>query len=102
MEVIDVTASLEDVDFSPETEMAEILQNVKTIITTVKSTVPLDREFGIDGSILDMPINYVKAKLTAEIIEKVQKYEPRVKVLKVSYEENSEGKLLPTVRVVIK
>lgn len=49
-----------------------------------------------------MPINYVKAKLTAEIIEKVQKYEPRVKVLKVSYEENSEGKLLPTVRVVIK
>ena len=34
------------ISLAPESEVAEILQNVQTIISTVRGSVPLDREFG--------------------------------------------------------
>ena len=34
------------VDFAPETEAVEILQNVRTILSTQIGTVPLHRDFG--------------------------------------------------------
>lgn len=103
MQVLDVTAELESVSFGPQSELEEILQNVRTILTTLKGSVPLDRDFGIDGAVLDRPISVVQAILTTEIIEKVEKYEPRVKVKKVSYGGDAQdGIICPTVRVVIK
>lgn len=103
MQILDVTAELKEISFSPTNEVEEILQNVKTILTTTKYSVPLDREFGINAEILDMPLPYVQAKLTAEIISAIQKYEPRVVVNKIIYNgDGQEGKLIPTVRVVIK
>lgn len=102
MQVIDVMAELSEIDFSPATTIKEILQNVRTILTTAKYTVPLDREFGLDASILDAPIAVVRAKLTAEIIQAVETYEPRVKVTKVNYEgDGEEGVLTPKVQVRI-
>lgn len=102
MQVIDVMAELGEIDFSPATTIKEILQNVRTILTTAKYTVPLDREFGLDASILDAPIAVVRAKLTAEIIQAVETYEPRVKVTKVTYEgDGKEGVLTPKVQVRI-
>ena len=103
MQIVDVTAEIKEISFSPTNEVEEILQNVKTILTTTKYSVPLDREFGINAEILDMPLPYVQAKLTAEIISTIQKYEPRVVVNKIIYNgDGQEGKLIPTVRVVIK
>ncbi len=102
MQIVDVTAELKEISFSPTNEVEEILQNVKTILTTTKYSVPLDRKFGINAEILDMPLPYIQAKLTAEIISAIQKYEPRVVVNKVIYNgDGQEGKLIPTVRVVI-
>lgn len=103
MQIVDVTAELKEISFSPTNEVEEILQNVKTILTTTKYSVPLDRKFGINAEILDMPLPYIQAKLTAEIISAIQKYEPRVVVNKVIYNgDGQEGKLIPTVRVMIK
>lgn len=103
MQIVDVTAKLKEISFSPTNEVEEILQNVKTILTTTKYSVPLDRKFGINAEILDMPLPYIQAKLTAEIISAIQKYEPRVVVNKVIYNgDGQEGKLIPTVRVMIK
>ncbi len=102
MQVIDVTAELGPVDFSPDTEIKEILQNVRTILTTTKYSVPLDRGFGIDGQLVDMPMDYVQARLTAEIIDALRQYEPRVRVSKVTFEGDGEdGKLIPKVKLVI-
>lgn len=86
-----------DVDFFAE-DYEEILQNVKTIVTTPVGTVPLDRDFGVDFTVLDLPINQVQARYTVEVISKIRKYEPRCKVLKVTYEYNGEtGKVTPKV-----
>lgn len=103
MEVLDVTATLGEIDFLPATELKEILQNVRTILTTVKASVPLDRGFGINADIVDKPVNYAQAQLTAEIIEVVERYEPRVRVSKVTFEGNgADGQLIPKVKVVIR
>jgi len=79
----------------------EILQNIKTILTTPMGTVPFDREFGVDWSLLDLPIREARAKLTVEYIDKVKKYEPRARVKQVDFEANTEGVLKPKVVIDI-
>lgn len=96
----DITAKLGKVNFSPANEIEEIIQNVKTILTTIKGAVVLDRNFGINADILDLPIPVMQAKLSVEIIESIEKYEPRVKVVKVIYDgDGKEGVIYPKVRV---
>lgn len=46
---------------------AALYQRLMVFLTTVKGTVPLDREYGISNDILDGPIPLVSAKLRAEI-----------------------------------
>ena len=100
--IVDITDDLGEVDFSPGGTFKEVMQNVKTILTTRKGSVPMDREFGIDGAMVDMPIAAAQAKMTAEIVAAVQKYEPRVKVVSVQYDgKEMEGRLGTKVRVRI-
>ena len=63
----------------------EILQNVRTITSTIMGTVVCDREFGIDDSMIDAPTEVAKAKIRREYIVKIQKYEPRAKVDSVTF-----------------
>jgi len=101
--IIDVTAELKEVDFAPASEYEEILQNVRTIITTLKKTVPMDREFGINGELVDLPIATAQAKFTGEIVAAVSKYEPRARVVSVAYDgREMDGTLRPTVRIKLK
>lgn len=101
--IIDMTTELKDINLVPATEYEEILQNVRTIITTLKKTVPMDREFGINGDLVDLPIAAAQAKLTGEIVAAVSRYEPRAKVLSVSYEgKEMEGTMQPKVRIKLK
>jgi len=103
MQVLDITAELDGVSFAPQSTLEEILQNVRTILTTLQGSVPLDRGFGIDVALIDKPVTIVRSLLTAEIIEKVELYEPRVKVKKVSFAgDAAEGIVRPTVKVVIR
>lgn len=89
------------IQFSPGNELEEIFQNVRSILSTPKGSVPLDREFGIDLSYLDSPTPVAEAKLTTEIIVAVKRYEPRVSVTAVSFTGDLNGKLKPVVEVRI-
>lgn len=79
----------------------EVIQNVKTILTTPMGTVPFDRDFGIDWSLLDLPIRESRAKLTVEYVEKIKKYEPRASVNSISFTANGSGQLIPKVVINI-
>lgn len=95
-------ANSDKIDFMPLSEQAEILQNVITICTTVKGSVPMDRELGINPVIIDEPVNIAKAKISSEIIEAVRKFEPRARVSSVDFEKlNEDGKLVPHIKVRI-
>ncbi|WMI72138.1 GPW/gp25 family protein [Aminobacterium sp. MB27-C1] len=97
-----IAASLDGVNFSPKSEVEEILQNVKTILFTVRGSVPLDRDFGISADLVDSPTPVVKARCMAEIVEAISKYEPRAKVAAVSFSGDSDGRLIPKVKVRIR
>lgn len=43
------------------------------IITTVRGTVPLFRDFGLDSTIIDSPTLMAQAKISTEIIRQVRK-----------------------------
>lgn len=87
------------------TGLDEIKQNIYIIISTIKYSVPLDREFGITPPI-DEPLPIVKARTSTEIIEAIQKYEPRVIVTKIDFVEadknNEDGVIVPVVSYKLK
>ena len=79
----------------------DVLQCVKLILSTPKGSVPLDRDFGVDWSMVDRPVGEVSQILKAHIASQIHKYEPRVKVKKVELtgEELPDGRI--KVRVLI-
>lgn len=100
--IYDVLAQpMQGIDFAPASEAAEILQNLRTIITTTKSSVPLDRDFGFNAEMLDKPMNAAQAQLQSEIIMAIKKYEPRVTVTGISFTGTDNGQLIPKVQVMI-
>ena len=90
------------VDFAPATVVEEVLQNVRTILSTIKFSVPMDRDFGIDGTIIDRPINLAKARLSSEIFRAVRHYEPRAVVESIEFEGAERGRLSPNVKVSVR
>ncbi len=92
---------LDGVNFAPQTEVEEILQNVRTIISTEIYSVPLDRDFGIDASFVDKPTAKAQAMLSSEIIRAVREYEPRATISSISFTADIDGKLTPNVEVTI-
>jgi len=99
-----IEAVQENINFGA-TGIAEIIQNVRTILLTVVGTVPLDREFGLDSRILDSPIPTARAKMTALLFRMIPKYEPRVKVKAVNYRQDvsdvASGRIIPVVTVEV-
>jgi len=76
----------------------EIMQNVHMILTTPAGTVPFDREFGVNMSFLDLPLERSKAKMTVEYITKINKYEPRASISSVTFEyDELNGCMYPKV-----
>lgn len=88
------------------TGITEILQNVRVILTTLKTTVPLDRDFGVAGAVIDQPLPIARARMMADIVTEVEKQEPRVRVSSVSWSGDSQtamdGTMSPVVRVVLR
>ena len=70
---------------SPERVGDEVAQNVRVIINTPKGTVPLDRDFGLDFTVLDRPMPVAKALMEVDIVDQVGTYEPRARVLEVKW-----------------
>jgi phage baseplate assembly protein W len=102
---IDVTGTLEEIEIGA-IGVSEIVQNVRTILSTIKGTVPLDRAFGVTGEYIDLPQPAAQALFAAEIVDEVEKQEPRVKVTSLSWQQSNaeamDGKLVPVVRIRIK
>ena len=87
MRIIDITAELGEINFSPGSELEEIAQTVRTILTTLKKSVP---------------IAAAQAAMTADIVAAINRYEPRAQVVSVSYEgKETEGTVKPKVRIKI-
>lgn len=90
------------IDLAPKTTVEEVLQNVRTIISTIRYEIPLDRGFGIDGDVIDMPMQQAQAKMTQEIFRAVRQYEPRAIIESISFTGDASGKMVPKMEVSIR
>ena len=86
-----VITPLTGINFAPEDEFAEIVQNVRTILATRKGTVPLHRDFGISWGALDKPMAVAKMLMQAEVIDAITEFEPRAHIDSVEIVENLGG-----------
>lgn len=95
-----VKAGLTKVNFAPANVVEEVLQNISTIISTTRFTVPMARSFGVDYGLLDSPLPFAQAQASAQIIAAIHEREPRARVLEVTYSgDAAEGILVPHVKV---
>ncbi|MBR4904141.1 MAG: GPW/gp25 family protein [Selenomonadaceae bacterium] len=87
----------------PSSTAAEILQNVRFLLATIKGTCPLDRAFGVPAEIIDMPINK-SAVMAGEVAKAIAKYEPRAALKKFQLKPSAveSGKLIPHITLEIK
>ncbi|MBR1730384.1 MAG: hypothetical protein IJ728_12775 [Selenomonadaceae bacterium] len=89
------------INFAPSNTIEEVIQNVRCLISTIKWQIPLARDVGISGDIVDMPILQAKARLTQEIIQCLKKYEPRAQIKKIEFSGDATGRLKPRLEIVI-
>lgn len=84
-----------------EEEIKDIIRCLQTLYGSETGQQILDRDFGLDADILDLPLNAAAAKLAQEIIEKTEKYEPRAEVAEVTPEVGEDGTLKIKVTVTL-
>lgn len=88
------------------TGVSEIIQNVRMILSTIRGTVYLDRDFGLNPDLIDTPQLQAAFKYREEIISQIERYEPRVNVLEIDFTTDKndlmDGTLLPVVKFEIK
>lgn len=82
-----------------ESTAQEVLRNLQVLYGTVAGEQALDREFGIDGSIIDGPQENAQALLVAEYVRKTERYEHRAKVARVEWtaDKAADGLMIPKV-----
>ena len=97
-----VTVNPSVINFRPSTVLEEIFQNINTILSTAKFSVPLFRGFGTDAFFVDKPMTNIRPTMIAEIIEVVEKYEPRVIVEEIKMSGDIDGQLFPTIIISLK
>lgn len=95
--MIDLKEVIIMLDDVKETESEDIRRCLTALYSVREGEQPLDRKFGISQEFLDQPVNIAQNLLALEIIEKTQRYEPRVLVEKVEYQQGGEGVLIPIV-----
>lgn len=81
-----------------EEELNDVNECISNLLSTIAGEQGLDRDFGIDISdITDMTTEEVENVLAIEIIEKVDRYEPRVEVDDIEFVHDNEGRVMPII-----
>ena len=82
------------------------LENIRNCLSAIAATrvgsVPLYRHFGTDWQWVDHPEPVAMARFRAELMDAIDKYEPRVEITSISFKPDKtqamDGRLYPVVR----
>lgn len=90
----------EDSDGFTQEEFDDIKLCLETLLSIRAGSQPLDRELGIDyEKIVGFPTDVARNMVSLEIVEKIERYEPRVEVESVDFETGEDGQLLPIIHI---
>jgi phage baseplate assembly protein W len=97
-----VSGIITKINLNPESITEEVIQNLQMLLATPKYSVPLDREFGVSWEMADKPLNIAKTLLVGEIMDAVEKYEPRAEVTDITFTRDEiTGRIVPRLEVLI-
>ena len=104
---MEFTVSLMDlkhIQLKTKSMVEEIKQNVAIILATPKGSVPMYRDFGLDMSFLDKPMNVAKNMAVIPVREAIEEWEPRAayKDMTLEADPSNPGKLAFSVQIEIK
>ncbi len=104
MEFTVSATDLKNIKLAEENEIEEVLRNVAIILATPKGSVPMYREFGLDMSFLDKPMNVAKNMAVIPVREAIEAWEPRAeyKDMTLMPDPSNPGKLAFSVVIEIK
>lgn len=97
-----VTINPSVINFRPTSTLEELFQNINTIVSTAKFSVPLFREFGTNAFFVDKPMSTIRPSIISEVVEVVEKYEPRVIVEEIKMSSEIDGQLYPTIIISLR
>ncbi len=103
MEYTVSATDLSHIRLDEDDRVNEILRNVALILSTPKGSVPMYREFGLDMSFLDKPMNVAKNMAVIPVREAVEEWEKRAvyKGMELTQDPSDLGKLAFTVQIEI-
>lgn len=86
------------------TGLSQLEQEIRTVLSTRKGSVPLDRKFGLSWDYIDLPITEALPYIVAEIGQQLEKFVPRIRVRDISFSSDKpvDGQLKPIVTVEIR
>ena len=80
---------------------ASVLQNIALLVATKQGTVPGYREFGLPMRFIGMPERIASTVAAQEVVDAVEQFEPRARVISVEVEAAELLKIQWTVEVEI-
>ncbi len=96
---MDISSQIKLTEDTDEEVINKYQEQLTVLCSTIAGTVPLDREFGIDATCLSQSAEVAEALLSVEIMEKVEKYIPKLVVNSVDFEYTIDGKLTPIISI---
>ncbi|MCD8294688.1 MAG: hypothetical protein LUE27_05570 [Clostridia bacterium] len=76
---------------SPEAQ--DVARCLMMLYQTPAGTCPLDRDFGLDCSPVDLPDPAAENEISVEIYEKTETYEPRASISGIAFVAAGDGTL---------
>lgn len=83
----------------PESETEDVRRCLTALYMIREGEQPLDRKFGLSQEFIDQPEHIARNMLALEIIGKTKRYEKRVTVEKVEYQQGDAGQTIPIVHL---
>lgn len=80
---------------------AEVIERLQILLSTPKGTVCYDRKFGVDISVLDLPLPIARVKYLAQCTEAIRRYEPQITIKDVILKSNNALKGQMQIKVVV-
>ena len=104
MEYTVSATDLKKIQLNEKDEIKEVLRNVAVILATPKGSVPMYRDFGLNMSFLDKPMNVAKNMAVIPVREAIEEWEPRAiyKDMTLFPDQSNPGKLSFNVQIEIK
>lgn len=78
-----------------------LMEQLHLLLATPVGTVVLDRDFGVDMSFIDMPINLAKNMAAAEFGKKIKKYIPAIRLTEITEDKSQASMGELSLKVVV-